>query len=163
VINYSNEKIEQSSVKNKSTNGCLVIISIIFAPYILNAIYLLGGSFINQAIWQSRGSSSYKATVSMTAFSPLMGSSTITVKDGKVIAAKRSSSETDYNLKVFDEITIERMFADIKDCSIFFPLLWCSFEYDPYYGYPKRVTIDCPIADACLTHLWVDKLELIKP
>jgi hypothetical protein len=159
------ENSPKSSRGRKSClpNGCLVIVVIILAPYILNAIYILGGSFINQAKWQRRGSSSYTVTVNMTALSPLMGSNTITVIDGKVIAVKSSWTDANSYLQSFDEITIERMFSDAKGCALYFPLLWCSFEYDTFYGYPKKVMIDCPMPDACFTRLWVDDLELINP
>ncbi len=135
--------------------GCLIVVAIFIAPYVLNAVYLLGESAINQMKWQRRGSSSYIATVSMTALSPLAGTNTITVQDGKVVAVQSSWREANTYLHNFDALTIETMFSNVKDCAINFPLVWCSFEYDAYYGYPKKVMIDCPIPDACMAHYWI--------
>jgi hypothetical protein len=143
--------------------GCITVIGIVIALYLLNAIYLLGGSFINQIKWQRRGSTSYTATVNMVSNSPAAGTNTITVRDGSVIAVQSSWDGANQYLHAFDVITIESMFANTKPCTLYFPLVWCSFRYDDNYGYPKKVTIDCPIPDACLVHYRIEEFELIKP
>ena len=143
--------------------GCVTVIGIVIALYLLNAIYLLGGSLINQSKWQRRGSTSYTATVNMVALSPASGTSTITVKNGSIVAVQSSWPDMNQYLNAFDIVTIERMFSTVKPCTIYFPFVWCSFRYDAYYGYPKKVTIDCPIPDACLIHYQVEEFEVIKP
>ena len=158
------EKTLLSSRGQKSgclKKGCFVIIAIITIPYLFNALFLLGGSFINQVRWKRFGSSSYKITVGVNALSPRNGSHTITVKNGKVVAAQSFMKYAD--LKVFDDLTIERMFSNVEECVQFFPLLWCSFEYDKHYGYPKKIRIDCPIPDACFTQFGVENFEIIDP
>ena len=157
----------KNPTKRRFRNGCLFLLGLFFVPYIFNALILSSGNMFNRVKWQMCGSSSYTATVELTALTPFTGPNKILVKDGKLIAAANSSSVNftkNTNLdESFDEMTVESMFSEVKNCIIFFPLLTCTFRYDSNFGYPEEVEINCPIPDACYTHLWVDNLEINKP
>jgi hypothetical protein len=45
----------------------------------------------------------------------------------------------------------------------FFSLFICSFGYDPFYGYPSRVVMNCPLPDACYTSVEVRDLIILPP
>ena len=147
--------------------ACLVILVIVLAPYWLNALITLGGSFFNRTKWHAYGSPNYTLTAGEIAFSPLGGENRIVVQSGRVISGTSPYFEhcQDYprNFEVFQELTVDRLFDNAYPCALLFPFLTCSFEYDQHLGYPTKVNIDCPIPDACLTHITVTDLQIAPP
>ena len=83
----------------------------------------------------------------------------MTVQGGQIVSGQNPLCNG-CPLEVYRPVTIEGMFASAWPCSFFFPVLLCSFEYDPSYGYPKKVTIDCPIPDACFDAIRVTEVKL---
>ena len=107
---------------------CLAALALFFVPYVINALILLGGNIFNSVKWHMRGSSSYTSTVELNALSPNAGTNIITVKDGKVIAAKSDSvyATCTSNLdECFGDMTVESMFSDVGECIVFFPFSIC--------------------------------------
>src|SRR5687767_1160054 len=132
--------------------GCLVTVTIIVGPYILHAVYLLGGSLLNQTRWQQHGSSSYTATieVSTPSSAPINGVNKITVIDGKIADVESNTwPEASDFPHSFNQITVEGLFSRTKDCVLWFPVVLCTFEYDSTYGYPKEIIVDCPLPVSC--------------
>lgn len=147
--------------------GCLVVLAIVLVPYLINALIVLGGSIFNQIKWRTNGSSNYTATVIMTALSPVAGESTITVQNGQIISGTNWAYDhckgCSNAAQFFSEISIESMFERTYGCAFFFPWLTCSYEYDAQLGYPTKANVDCPIPDACLTHITVTNLQITPP
>jgi hypothetical protein len=55
---------------------------------------------------------------------------------------------------------VEAMFDASQVCSLLFPLLVHSFEYDPTYGYPSVATVNCPIPDACYSRTLISNVKI---
>ena len=78
----------------EAARGCAIVLGLILLPYVLNAVYILGGNFINQSKWHSRGSAYYIETATVNSFEA-RGTSTVTltVKNGKVIHAQNAKGD----------------------------------------------------------------------
>jgi hypothetical protein len=146
--------------------GCLATVIITIGPYCLHTVYRLGGSLINQTKWQQNGSSSYTATVevSIPSSAPINGVNKITVVGGKIVDVESMIwPEASNYPHAFDQITVESLFSRTKDCMLWFPVVLCSLAYDPEYGYPKEVIIDCPFHVNCKAYFRIQELEMGKP
>ncbi len=141
--------------------GCLVLFALLLIPYLIYASIIIVPNLFNHVKWLVNGSPSYTATVSINAFVPYAGANSISVKDGKVVDLKRPGCvDCSMLLGSISHYTIENQFADGYLCPLFFPLLICSFEYDPQLGYIREANADCPIPDACMTHVSTTDVKL---
>jgi Family of unknown function (DUF6174) len=118
---------------------------------------------VNRVKWLLRGSANYQFTISKSGLLPpdIQMGRNVVVKNSKIAAVSNVSlSEPVYTS---DIETIEAMFNGVYFCSLFFPLFICSFDYDPYYGYPSNVVVNCPIPDACFTGIEVRDVVILPP
>jgi Family of unknown function (DUF6174) len=119
----------------------------------------LGTSTVNQVKWRKKGSASYVVTARLTALMPIGGVSVVTVRNGQIVQGVNPMCRG-CKPDTYRPVTVERMFESAVPCSLLFPLWRCSFDYDPDYGYPTRMTIKCPIPDACYQFVQVEDIEL---
>ncbi len=147
--------------------SCFGLLLVFFIPYAINGLITLGSSFFNQIKWRTNGSPNYTFTVEMNAFSPAAGKSTITVRNGQIISGTNGyydrCQDCPSAAKFFREVSLESMFERTYGCAFLFPLLICSYDYEARFGYPTKANVDCPIADACLTHITVTNLQITPP
>jgi hypothetical protein len=154
------------SAKSGCRRGCLVVLAIIFIPYLINALIVLSGSLFNQIKWHTNGSPNYTITVSLTAMSPIGGESIVTVENGKIISGTNGLYNTHgggaSGLEVFREVTIENIFERTYGCALFFPLLTCYYAYDQQFGYPTEAyfEIHLPVTEGS-THVTISKVQVM--
>lgn len=130
----------------------LIILALIALPYFGYVAWALGSSVFHQIKWEIRGSSNYEIKSDLNDFSPITGVSIITVKDDKiekVVVIEAQYPEDKHDLQDYEELTINGMFQKAFACVAEFPRFICSFEYDPHYGFPTRVNVDCPNDNIC--------------
>jgi hypothetical protein len=130
---------------------------------VVNLLLTVIPSFVNQSKWATNGSSSYAITANDNVHNYYQGENIVTVKDGKVIAVKNARTVKVQDLKDYYRFTIDGLFSEIYTCAFLFPLNWCTNEYEPHYGYPTKLEINCPIDILCQTNITVTKVELASP
>jgi hypothetical protein len=131
--------------------------------YLAYAVYLIPRNLVNQVKWYLRGSRDYSFTLSEYGLLPpdIQIGRNVVVKNGEVVPVSNISlREPVYT----DDInSIDAMFDAIYFYPLFFPLLICSVEYDPFYGYPSDMTVNCPIPDACYTVVEIKNVRIFSP
>jgi hypothetical protein len=147
-----------TNVKRPWIGGCLIVVGFLLLPYMINAWTVVVPKLVFSSKWQALGWKGYVMTVNQTAFSPLAGHNVIRVEAGKVTSVLDSRC-VQCSLSSFQELTVESIFRRADGCALLFPLLTCSFSYDPALGYPTHVEVNCPIADACYNWLQVENVS----
>ena len=104
--------------------------------------------------WAMNGSSSYVIQSSLLDFSVDQGTYIITVSNGnivsvKIVQARWLNSVTAADFPSFEQLTIEGMFNYANLCAEHSWDWKCSFTYDPKYGYPTSIVINCSNPDLC--------------
>jgi len=143
--------------------GCFTVLTLLLVIYVAHAQYLIFPNLIHYQRWRLRGAANYAYTVSKAGLLPpdIQAGRRVVVKDGRVAAVTSvSSSQPAYTA---DIQTVDAMFNRVYACALLFPLLTCSFEYEPFYGYPTQATVDCPLPDACSTRTHITDLEILPP
>jgi hypothetical protein len=143
--------------------GCLLILITLLAIYVIHALFLIVPNTINKAKWHNRGSTNYKYTISKFGLLPpdIQNGRIVTVRDGEIVQITNVSLALP--VYVPDIETIDQIFNGVYACSILFPLNTCSYEYNPYYGYPSVIKVNCPIPDACYTDTVITDVEILSP
>jgi hypothetical protein len=164
----------------------LYIAFIIQLPYFTNLVWILGESYFNQIKWQINGSPNYVIQTDLLDISVLHGVNTVTVKNREIVVVEGDPKNAfpyapeKYPPEDYFLITIEGMFQSANLCvnqpSLNYWLndrfgndpydpkyIWlsCQFEYDPTYGYPTRVEIDCSNADMCARTIEVLEVKIL--
>jgi len=94
--------------------------------------------------WQGNKSSSYQIEQRFICFciSPAGRWIRVTVKDNEIEAALDLETSSVYSTEIFDKLyTIEEAFQQIRNFEERNPAT-LEIEYDPRYGYPKRINFD---------------------
>jgi len=138
--------------------GCLIVAAVVLTPYLLNALFFLGRNYFYEARWRTHGSSDYTITVQLSALSPIQGESVISVQNSRIISSTNPLCPS-CERGIYQSYTVEAMFGSAIGCALLFPFLICAIEYDSKYGYPRAITINCPIPDACYSSVTVTSLE----
>jgi len=165
----------------------LILVTLFHVPYFLNMVTIMSRNMINQAKWNNNGSQNYVIRTRLADFSPYRGINTVTVKNEKIINVEPDpenqfpNSDISQTLDSYFDITIEGMFQSGYDCGLQpikeywhywlatfsensnnYNILWlsCSFDYDPTYGYPTKVIIDCPNPDWCSKEIEVIEVKV---
>ena len=149
--------------KNFFLGLLLFAVLIVVSPYVINAVWILGNGAIHQFQRHREGSSDYELKSELVALSPLNGISVITVKNGNitdVTVEQTHFPEAKHQLQDYQGQTIEGMFQKTYACALNYPWLRCSFDYDPEFGYPKKVIIDCPNPDMCAESIDVIEISI---
>lgn len=142
--------------------GCLIASLIILAPYIINFIITSGIREFNRAKWLSYDSQNYTITAFLNSLDPNEGKNIVTVSKGQVVYGENDGYCGIYpcKLNVYQRLTIESMFNDGLKCSLLFPILICSFEYDSNYGYPTKANVKMQLAQDAEYRIEVKSVQL---
>jgi hypothetical protein len=108
-----------------------------------------------------KGSPDYVIKVKEVSNRSNSGVSVLTVKHGiveSVVVDKPGNPEPG----AYSELTIEGLFAWANWCVSQSPGLICTISYDPQYGYPSYVNVDCTKPpDQCIdAYLTINVLEV---
>jgi hypothetical protein len=166
----------------------MVTVLFLHLPYLINMIVIGGEYRTNHAKWQKNGSQNYVIRTTLNDFSPFRGINTVTVKNGEITRVEADSKNqypkagNSSSLNNYSFITIKGMFQTAHTCG-FQPVVnywhsiipstieeeddyWysCEISYDPVYGYPTRVVVDCANTDQCFQEIEVMEMKILpKP
>lgn len=143
--------------------GCLMLLLPPLVIYLAYGVYIIPRNLTNQIKWHLRGSQNYKFTVSEYGLLPpdIQIGRNVVVEDGEIIHVSNVSAREPVYTE--DINSIDGMFAALYFYPLFFPLFVISVKYDPYYGFPSDITVNCPIPDACYTRILIKNVELFSP
>jgi hypothetical protein len=103
---------------------------------------LLETNTVNQDKWQKKGSPDYVIKVHEVALRATAGVSVLTVKHG-VVESVVVDKPGNPGPEAYSDLTIDGLFAWADWCANQSPGLVCTINYDPQYGYPSYVNVDC--------------------
>ena len=142
--------------KSQPTNrrkGCLVTLAAaLFLCMLVYVSPLLRNEYY-RSLWHSKLLPSYRIKTSISSMSVLAGTHTLTVSDGVALIDDQRPCPAPC------EIMPETWFEYVKGCVMRFPIVFCSVEYDPQYGFPVAIRQNCglSIMSECSSSLRVDE------
>ena len=143
--------------------GCLSTLKRLLIIYLVIVLIIDIPNIINHLKWRIRGSADYTFSISKSGLLPkeVIEERIVIVKSNEIIQVIQAS--TGQSVYSSDVQTIETMFAEAYVCPFFFPLIRCSYKYDPFYGYVSYKKVDCPIPDACYSSATITDLKTNYP
>ena len=136
--------MEPESAPQNNRIACALISALVGVCLLCISIYGLAAYLPNKKLhdniekWQAKGISTYRITVIGWVSSQYRN--TVYVRNGKLIL--ETNPYPGHELR---EGPIDAFFQELSRCTG--PILGCSVEYNPDFGYPTK--IDWPCLDAC--------------
>ncbi len=147
--------MKDSDLAFRFSTGCLVITLVVVLIGPLHSVFVVADSYTNQAKWEAKGSANYTVAGRHDAFGGVWGS--VTVENGKVIRVETGDASP-FPLDQYQILTVDGMFDYIRS-KAFVPFSWMAVDYDPVYGYPKRVSFFVPSLGEYDNGITVDSLR----
>ena len=119
--------------------GCAILVVLFAIPYLIHMINLVWNDNLNRSKWNAHNIHSYTMSLNYQ-FGSGHAETTVHVKDDQPIDPSPKASLNSAE-------TIEDLFPSPIRCGLLFPIGICSVEYDPEYGYPKKVSSQCPMIE----------------
>ena len=113
--------------------GCIGLVFLPFAIYLLHGIFIVSESYLNQAKWQRNGSKNYSISAQLIAMPSLYGD--LHVVNGELVQVDSTQS---LDIKMYNVLTVDGMFEKIRSYA-FMPFAWETVQYDAEYGYPLQI------------------------
>jgi hypothetical protein len=142
-----------------------IFLLVIPSPFLCYATRILGDNVFHRVQWQLKGSENYEIKTDLNDFSPIRGTSILTVNNGEITKVDVVKSTYPYDpssMHSYYVLTIDGMFQKIFTCLNEYPRLICSFKYDPEYGFPTWVNVNCPNPDTCYESYETIDVEYVK-
>ena len=117
--------------------GCLILpLGLCLTCYGVNVLTFLFPYLEASNRWEATQPQAYTASVEYGTLLGLDVTGEEVVRDGVLVSSSRA---------IYDDPAIDRLFDQARACMLNpfqVGLLWCRVDYDPMYGYPRRVFID---------------------
>ena len=160
--------MESNDSKNKSTRRIIVVavivLSIIPLVISINFIWLFNEIKFNQDKWQGFEITDYQITTKLDDFSEISGTYKLDVKNGEVsqlTALHAYWPDAVHPPEDYYELTVDGLFQKAYSCVSHYLSYWCSIRFDPQYGYPTEIHINCDNADICAEDVTVLDMKLL--
>lgn len=127
---------DQPPQRRKPT-GCLIALAVAVGLILVMKVVGYVQVAYQRAIWESHAPGSYVLMGRYVANIPPAGKHILTVKDG------RGTLEDGWECGADCPFLPAHMFDEVQACGIWSPLMFCSVEYDPTYGFPTDLWTGC--------------------
>ncbi len=121
--------------------GCAIVLVVVV---IIAAIKVYGYAQVDyqRAIWESRAPDSYVLMGRYVAIIPPAGKHILRIQN------EVGTLEDGWKCEADCPFLPAHMFDAVQGCGIWFPLTYCSVEYDPTYGFPSDYSTGCWVPGA---------------
>jgi len=127
--------------------GCLPLLILPIALYLLHGAYIVGVSYLNELRWKQKGIEDYTITASFVALPTLYGH--VRVRKGESVGVRNEWGDSKHltPLEKYQGLTVDGLFDTVRHYA-FLPMSWENVAYDSEFGYPKDARFNIFALDA---------------